>query len=168
MLIDHFGDTLCFTYHKDRRKLQMFYSTDIKCTDLAEKLCSTDTIKVCVERLRDECYKFEFHLEGTCNSAGDCNISYESYTAIYPQSWETFFKILFPHRAKSVNIHRKCDTMFQIIHYIIHNGKKHNHFPVGLAELFHDDSRAKLVIEIINKIDLCISNDASPSLILVL
>ena len=57
----------------------MFYSTDIKCTDVAEKLRSTDTIKVCVERLRDECYKFKFHLEGTYNSAEDCNISYETY-----------------------------------------------------------------------------------------
>ena len=159
MLIDHFGDTLCFTYHKDRRKLQMFYSTDIKCTDLAEKLCLTDTIKVCVERLRDECYKFEFHLEGTCNSAEDCNISYETCTASRPQSWERFFNILFPHRTKSLDFQHKCDTIFQIIHYVIQNGKKHNPFHVGLAELFHADSIAKLVIEILNKIGWCISYD---------
>ena len=137
----------------------MFYSTDIKSTDVAEKLSSIDTIKVCVERLRDECYKFEFHLEGTYNSAEDCNISYETYTASRPQSREKFFNILFLHRTKSVNIQRKCDTIFQIIHYVIHNWKKHNPFHVGLAKLFHDDSRAKLVIEILNKIGLCISYD---------
>ena len=105
----------------------------------------------------DECCKFEFRLEGTYNSAEDCNISYETYTASHLQSWERFFEILFPHRTKSVNIQRKCDTIFQIIHYVIYNGKKHNPFHVGLAELFHDDSRAKLVIEILNKIGLCIS-----------
>ena len=46
--------------------------------------------------------------------------------------------------------------------------KKHNLFHVGLAELFHDDSKAKLVIEILNKIGLCISYDELKGLILVL
>ena len=54
----------------------MFYSTDIKCTDVAEKLRLIDTIMVCAEQLRDECYKFELHLEGTYNSVEDCNVSY--------------------------------------------------------------------------------------------
>ena len=138
----------------------MFYSADIKCTYVAEKLRSTDPIKGCAEQLRGQCYKFEFHLEGTCNSAEGCNISFENYTASRPQSWERFLNIFFPHRTKSVNIQRKCDTIFQIIHYIIHNEKKKNNpFHVGLAELFHDDSRLKLVIEILNKIGLCISYD---------
>ena len=42
--------------------------------------------------------------------------------------------------------------MFQIIHYVIHNVKKHDLFHIGLTELFQDDSRAKLVIEILNKV----------------
>ena len=126
MLIDHFGDTICFTYPKDCRK--MFYSTDIKCTDVAEKLRSTNPIKICEERLRDECYKFRFHLERTYNSAEDCNVRYGTYTASRPQSWKRFFNILFPHRTKSVNIQLKYDIIFQIIHYVIHNGKKHNPF----------------------------------------
>ena len=58
-----------------------------------------------------------------------------------------------------MNNQRKCDTIFHIIHYVIHNGKKHNPFHVGLAELFHDDSREKLVIEILNKSGLRISYD---------
>ena len=103
----------------------------------------------------NECCKFEFHLEGIYNSAEDCNITYETYTASNPQSWEAFFNILFPHQAKSVNIQCK----FQIIHYVIRNGKKQNSFPVGLAEFFRGDSKAKLVSEILNKIGLCTSYD---------
>ena len=64
--------------------------------DVAEKLRSEDTIKVCAEQLRDEYYKFKFHLEGTYNSAEDCNISYGAYTASRLQSCERFFNILFP------------------------------------------------------------------------
>ena len=57
-----------------------------------------------------------------------------------------------------MNIQRKCDTIFQIIQYVIQNEKKHS-FYVGLDELFHDDSRAKLVTEILNKICFCVSYD---------
>ena len=57
-----------------------------------------------------------------------------------------------------MNIQRKCDTIFQIIQYVIQNEKKHS-FYVGLDELFHDDSRAKLVIEILDKICFCVSYD---------
>ena len=70
-----------------------------------------------------------------------------------------FFNILFPHRTKSVNIQRNCDTIFQVIHYVTHYGKKHSPFHVGLVELFHDDSRVKLVIGFLNKIGLYISYD---------
>ena len=64
-----------------------------------------------------------------------CYISYETYTASPPQSWEKFFNILFLHKTRSVNIQRKCDSIFQIIHYVIHNEKKHNLSHIGLVEL---------------------------------
>ena len=58
MLIDHFGDRICFTYPKDRRKLQMFFSPDIKSADVSETLRTTDAIKICAENLTyNGCYK---------------------------------------------------------------------------------------------------------------
>ena len=111
MRIDHFGDSMCFTYPKDRQKSHQvhFCSIDIKCTDVTEKLSSTGTINAYVERLRDECCKFEFHLEGTYNLAEDRNISNETYTASRPRSWERLFNILFPHQTKSVNSQCNCE-----------------------------------------------------------
>ena len=64
MLIDHFDDKICFTYPKDRQKSQMFFSADIKSEDVAETLRRTDVIKICAEKLRAECQKFDFGLEG--------------------------------------------------------------------------------------------------------
>lgn len=94
MLIGHLvDDTICFKY---RRKLEMFYSSDIKCADVAERLRLTETIKVYVEKLPDECYKFEFHLAEKCHPAENCNITSESYTESCPKSWETFLDISFP------------------------------------------------------------------------
>ena len=159
MLIDHYGDTICFTYPKDRRKSQMFYSVDIKCADVAESIRSTDVIKVCAEQLQEECKKYDFQLDETYNLAEDCDISYDTFTRNRPQGWVKFFDALFPYRIHSYPIQRKCDTIFQIFHYIMHNGKSHNPFHVSLAELLHDNSRAKLVIDILNKLGLCISYD---------
>ena len=42
---------------------------------------------------------------------------------------------------------------------MLYIGERNNSFHVGLAKLFHDDSRAKFVTEILNKIGLCISFD---------
>ena len=137
----------------------MLFSTDIKSADVAETLRSTDIIKTCAEQLRDECRMFEFDLEGTFNSAEDMHISYAKYVESRPQLWEKFFNIMFPYRTKSLHIQRKCDTLFQIIHYILHNGRKHNPFHVSLAELIHDNSRSKILIQIMNKLGLCISYD---------
>ena len=102
---------------------------------------------------------FEFDLEGTFNSAEDKNASYAKYVESRPQLWEKFFNIMFPYRTKSLHIQRKCDTLFQIIHYILHNGRKYNRIQVSLAELIHDNSRSKILIKIMNKLGICISYD---------
>ena len=167
MLIGHLvDDTICFKY---RRKLEMFYSSDIKCADVAERLRLTETIKVYVEKLPDECYKFEFHLAEKCHPAENCNITSESYNESCPKSWETFLDISFPpHWTKSVKIQLKLDTIFHIIYYVTYNGKKHNPFHVGLPKLFLNHSRAKLVTQLLNKVSFCISYDELERINLVL
>ena len=66
---------------------------------------------------------------------------------------------MFPFRKKSVNLQRKSDSLFQIIHNIIHNSTKRNPFHVSLAQMIHNISRSKLLIETMNKLGLCISYD---------
>ena len=137
----------------------MFYSTAINSSEVAENIRSIDVIKQCAELLRGECKDYKFDLDETFNLADDCHISYENFTKTRPRSWIKFFDILFPYRNQSHPLQRKCDTIFQIFHYVIHQGKTHNPFHVSIAELLHDDSRAKLVINILNKLGLCISYD---------
>ena len=65
MLIVHFREEICFTYPIDKSKLQMFYSTNICPTDLVETLHQTDPIKICAEKLRQECEVFDFLLDNS-------------------------------------------------------------------------------------------------------
>ena len=49
--------------------------------------------------------------------------------------------------------------MFQMEFYLIHNGKRKTPLHVALSELIHDSSRSKKVIQIMNRLGLCMSYD---------
>ena len=100
---------------------------------------------------------FDFELAGCFNSAEDVDISYTKYIGNRPQLCKKFFNIIFPYRPKSLHIQRKCDGVFQMIHYILHNGQKQTPFHISL--LIHDNPRSKILVQILNKLGLCISYD---------
>ena len=124
MLIDCFGDELCFSYPKDRRKSQMIFSKKIQSVDIAETLRSIDVVKLCVEKLREEYQAFDFGLEDSYCSADAIPINYERFSKSFPVEWVKFFNTIFPHRPKSENLHLKSYIIFQIVFNIIHNGHK--------------------------------------------
>ena len=67
MLIDYYGDEICFTYPKDLKKSQMFFSTRVKSEDIAETLRRNDFIHKCCEylrRMREECQNLDLGLTG--------------------------------------------------------------------------------------------------------
>ena len=67
MLIDYYGDEICFTYPKDVKKSQMFFSTRVKSEDIAETLRRNDFIHKCGEylrRMREECQNLDLGLTG--------------------------------------------------------------------------------------------------------
>lgn len=157
MLIDYFGETICFTYPKEINKSQMFYSVSIKSEDVAETLRRVDVVEMCAEKLQKECKLYDFELSGSFNSAEDADLSYNKYTNNRPPTWERFFNAMFPYRPNSVPLHRKCDTIFQIFHYMLHNGNVRTPFHISCAELIHDTCRSKILLQIFNKLGLSIS-----------
>ena len=86
LLIEHFGDLICFTYPKQKNKSQMFFSADTISTDLAE------TCKVMPSQ--NPCQKVvNFNLEGSFNSAEDININYSEYTNNRPEDVSLLSKL---------------------------------------------------------------------------
>ena len=73
--------------------------------------------------------------------------------------WEMFFNNLFPQRSRSENIIRKCDTIFQIVFNLVHNGRKNVPLHIGIWQSIHDKCRSKQLIQIFNILGLCISYD---------
>ena len=124
MLIDHFGEEICFTYPRDRQKSPTFFSSKITSTNVVEMLRSTDVVKVCAEKLEKECEEFSFGLSDTYLDAHDIKLSLKEYEENRPESWTILFDTLFSHRKRSEHIKRKCDDIFEFMFNIVHNGKE--------------------------------------------
>ena len=85
MLIDYYGDEICFTYPKDAKKSQMFFSTRVKSEDIAETQRRNDFIQKCGEYLREECQNLDLGLTGSYCSADDIEISFNNLTQNRPK-----------------------------------------------------------------------------------
>ena len=60
LLIDKYGDTVCFTYSRKKQDCQMFFSSNIKTTYMAEQLRGVQVIAEYGKILRGMFQKFDF------------------------------------------------------------------------------------------------------------
>ena len=137
----------------------MLFSTCICSADVIETLRSSDPVKYCAEKLREECEEFDFLLENSYCDAKDLALSLNQYKQNRPKLWDLFFNTLFPSRKKSDHIKRKCDNIFQIVFNLVHNGKKRTPMHVSIAQAIHDVCRSKQLIQIFNHRGFCNSYD---------
>ena len=72
LFIDHYGKNICFTYPKDRKKSQMFFSTALRQVDvvvkfqLGESNCDANDVATCQSDMKvpDTWHIFMKHLCG--------------------------------------------------------------------------------------------------------
>ena len=79
LLINHFGEEICFTYPKDRTKSRMFFSTEICRAEPIETLRANNPVKICATKLRKECENFNFLLDNIYSNADDLEYSLTQY-----------------------------------------------------------------------------------------
>lgn len=156
-LIETFGDEICFSYPKDKRKSQVFFSRHVQTTELVETIRSQDVIKDCARILKNECIEYEFSLEDSYKDANDVIASYNIFIKKRPAAWECFFNTMLPFRKTSESLQRKSDTIFQIMYSLIHNSTKTTPLQVFVAEAIHDISRSKRLINIMNQLGVSTS-----------
>ena len=159
LLIEFYGEDICFTYPKDQSKPQMFFSSSIRQADIVETLRVKNSIVECAQKLRDECQNYSFNLDDSNCNARDIENSLNQYNLEKPPMWEMFFNSLFPQRSRYENLIRKCDTIFQIVFNLVHNCRRKVPLHVSISQGIHDKCRSKQLIQILNKLGLCISYD---------
>ena len=107
--------------------------------DVIETLRSTDSIKICAERLRAECKQFDFKLDSTLNKPNDLKLSLEHYQHNRAEALTLFLQTLCPSGKKSKNIQRKTDNIYQIAFNLVNDGLKKTPLHVAsLSETIHD------------------------------
>ena len=68
---------MCFTYLRERTKSQMFFATKLRASDIAEKVCRSNTTTLCAKTLRRECKQYNFSVKNFYENAEDLMHSYE-------------------------------------------------------------------------------------------
>ena len=100
LLIDHYGKNICFTYPKDRKKSQIFFSTALRQVDAVGSLrnkTSTFDIISCAKTLECDMKLFKFQLgESNCdaNDVATCQSDMK-----VPDTWHIFMKHLCGQRS---------------------------------------------------------------------
>ena len=107
--------------------------------------------------LREECNSYKFDLDNSYCDANDVSISFNVYKDDWPKRWEICFKRLVKVRSTSEDLTRKCDTLFQQIFYLIHNGRKKTPLHVSLTQSIHDKCQSKQLMQILNNLGMCVN-----------
>ena len=153
MIIDLFGDI------PRSQEVTDVLLSKIKTIAIAETLHKADRLKECANVLRTDCEEFGFCLDESFSSAEDVTLNLKHYLIDRRQTWKAFFDSMFLYRPKSKSIMPKYNTIFQIIHYLVHNGKKKTLLHLSLCESIYDTCRSKELITIMNRLGLCMSYD---------
>ena len=160
MLIKEFENNICFFFYpRDRKKSEMIFSYKIQSSDVTETWRNTDNVKDFATLFRKECEDFEFLLQRSFNSLKDLVLSSAHHSYNQPSSWNSYIDTMPSIRNKSASITKICDTIFHIVYYLIHNGQKKTPLHVSLCECVYDTCRSKALIQIKNRLLLCISYD---------
>ena len=159
LLIEFYGEDICFTYPKDKSKPQMFFSSSIRQADIVETLRDKNPMVECAQKLRDECENYSFNLDDTNCKARDVANSLSQCKVDKPPMWEMFFHSLFSQRSRSENMIRKSETIFQIVFNLVHSCRKKVPLHISISQGIRDKCRWERLIQILNKLRLCISYD---------
>ena len=154
LLIQHFGEEICFLYPKDRTKSQIVFSNKLQTTDLIENLRATDPIITAAKLLHKETQQYDFLFDDSFTASSHLVASHEIYQNRQPDMWK-FFDALLPNRKYFDGLQRKSDTIYQIVHATI--TKKKTPLHVSVAQAVHEASRSKRVITILSRLGLSIS-----------
>ena len=76
LLIEKYGNDICFTYPRDRTKSQIFYFRLTPSESFLETIRSKSIYKECANALKEECLSFNFEPSNTFCDANDLDKSY--------------------------------------------------------------------------------------------
>ena len=158
LLIQKFGEKICFSYPSNKRISQLVFSSSIQSETLVDNLRQS-CIKQCADKLRNKMKQMSFALKGSFCKAEDLSKSQAMFEENRPKLSMEFMKSFLIDRLvseKNPKLLLRVDTVYQNLFYILHDGKEPNPMHVALGQAVHTLTRSKTLIEILNHRSLCI------------
>ena len=153
LIIELYGDNVCFTYPGKKRASQMVLSTNSSPEVLVESLRVSPVRQVATE-LAQELKEYSFGLQKRFCEPQDLQLSNDIFIKNRPQRWQEFFSYMFKGKT---TYHLKTDLVFQILHNILTEGKEPTPFHVMVAQGVHSLTRSKELVTALNHHGICFS-----------
>ena len=176
LLVNHFGGKIYFSQPKQVNKSLMFFSQNVTVEDVAQTIRNTDPIKECAQQIRKSLLDVDFNLNDRFCDAADLE---ESLNAIsIPDPLLNFFAVLFNFDKNgfkassdekeeeydvlgsldlSVSRRRKLQSLFQIMYFNVHNGRKRTPLHIMNSEAIYESCKSATLITSFNHLGLCVS-----------
>ena len=154
-----FGYEIGFCSAHQKSDSEMFFSTQISKGDLVGKIRSTDVVSECAKMLRNESKDYNFRLDSSYCDGNDVSVSNDLFKENRPPLWDKFTSYFVDQVSISDEKQRVCDTVFQILHKMVHNNQRRTPVSVSLAESISELGRSKHLITIGCRLGICSSYD---------
>ena len=142
---------------------QMVYSSRFLTNKVVElmRVADVNKIKNIAPELRNECKQLDFGLQDSLCKSEDIKLAMKNYQDHRPKKWLELFQNVFPNTVstKTEEWLIKFDTVFQIIYYWINHGTI-TPLHCSLAETVHNLSQCRQLLDIMNRMGLCMSYDS--------
>ena len=152
MIIELYGDGVCFTYPANKRISQLFFSTKSNAASFLES-ARVSPVQRAASSLEQELKAYKFGLDKSFCAPKDLQLSLTALHENPPAKWEEFL-LLFKGK-KISNIVKY--VVFQILHYAMSGGKELAPFHAMVAEAVHSLTRSKELITARNHHGICTS-----------
>lgn len=153
LIIELYGGAVCFTYPSNKRISQMVLATNSSPGALVESLRVSPLQQVATE-LEHELKQYSFGLKKSLCEPRDLQLSMDAFTMNQPPKWAEFCSYVFKGKKTS---QLKKDVVFQIMHYILSDGKEPTPFHVAVAQAVHSLTRSKELVTALNHHGICVS-----------
>ena len=142
-LICLYGDSIGFSYPKDKSKPAIVYSRHVEVPQIIEGTLRHDAIEQCAHELNIEIENLDFKLSSTLSLSSDLSMSLEDFLANPPEKLMRFFERVFyctlPIKSEAFYHH-----FAYFVQYIYFNKtKKPTPFHTGITEFIHSLTKSR-------------------------
>ncbi len=181
LLLHHYMDAITFSRPQEANKSSLVFFKTSTAEQMADNIRSSDPIIECARVLRRSILDIDFGLQDKFCDSHDLETSWDNI--VIPNTVLNFFALLFNFNARHFNGEnedddsgdegvdtppmkkvsqgkkRKMLALFQIMYYIMHNGRKRTPLHMMNGQAIHETCKSSTLIKSFNHFGLSVSYD---------